>query len=363
MENLVTRRLAAYRGKTVLLTGHTGFKGAWLAWWLRQLGARVVGFSLPPSDERSLFGLLGLDREIEHRTGDIRDPGALASLVRDTQPDFILHLAAQALVRESYADPIGTLTTNVVGTALLLEAARSLVKPCAIVVVTSDKCYENREWIHGYRESEAMGGHDPYSMSKACAELVSASWRRSYFGGAASVRVATARAGNVIGGGDWARDRIMVDCVAALVRSEPIPVRNPSARRPWQHVLEPLRGYLELGALLSAPDGGRWAQAWNFGPEMASVRTVQELVAEAVRCWGAGGWLDARNPAAPHEAGLLALSIEKARFELGWHPTWSFEQAVRNTITWYRDWNAGRADARALCTEQITNYLAASTGA
>jgi CDP-glucose 4,6-dehydratase len=356
VENLVNSRLAIFRDKKVLLTGHTGFKGAWLALWLQKLGAGVTGFALPPATDPNLFDLLQLNRQLDSRIGDIRDASVVAKLVGETQPDFILHLAAQALVRESYGDPVGTLATNVIGTAHVLEAARQLEKKCAVVVVTSDKCYENREWIHGYRENEPLGGHDPYSMSKACAELVTASWRRSFFSKQNAIHIATARSGNVIGGGDWSRDRIMADCIASLACGEKIPVRNPNARRPWQHVLEPLRGYLELASLLYAEDGARFAQAWNFGPEASSVRTVRELVEMSIRAWGAGEWRDAGDPNAPHEAGLLSLSIEKARFEMGWRPAWNFEQAVENTVAWYRAWHDGGKDLRALCLGQIDAY-------
>ena len=364
MEMTLEALQAAYAGRTALVTGHTGFKGAWLCVWLRALGARVVGYSLPPPTEPSLFALARVGEDVEHHLGDVRDLAALRGLLKRVRPNYVFHLAAQPLVRASYVEPLDTLHTNVVGTANLLEALREVPGPCAVVVVTSDKCYENREWYHGYREADRLGGHDPYSMTKACAELVVAAWRRSFFEEGGVVRIASARAGNVIGGGDWREDRIIPDCVRALSQGQPVPVRNPNAVRPWQHVIEPLGGYLRLAARLSQSDGAAFCEAWNFGPPSHSFQTVRELVEEFLRCWGGGRWVEVRQADAPHEAGLLVLSIEKAAARLGWRPVWSFATAVAETAAWYRDWHTRRrADLRALCLEQIERYGAAAAAA
>jgi CDP-glucose 4,6-dehydratase len=347
----------AFGGRRVLVTGHTGFKGAWLALWLNRLGARVTGYSLPPPTTPSLFELANVRGTLaDHIAADVRDRQRLAEVVRSVRPDYVFHLAAQSLVRESYRDPWTTLETNAMGTASLLEAVRALDKPCAVVVVTSDKCYENREQVWGYRECDPMGGHDPYSMSKGCTELLVASWRRSFFQGEGAARVATARAGNVIGGGDWAKDRIVVDCIEALRRGVPIQVRYPQARRPWQHVLEPLSGYLTLGAALAGERGAGFAEAWNFGPDHTSVGTVRELVEDLLAEWGSGEWRDVSSATAPHEAGWLSLCCDKALYELGWRPVWSRRQAVQQTVKWCRAWVEGRTDLAALCGEQIAAY-------
>jgi CDP-glucose 4,6-dehydratase len=277
---------ATYAGKRVLLTGHTGFKGAWLTLWLHRLGAQVFGFALAP-EPQSLFESAGVGAHCEHRIGDVRTLAQVIAAVGESQPDFVFHLAAQALVRRSYDEPLLTLETNVNGTAHVLEALRGLKRPCAVVVVSSDKAYENREWVHGYREDDAMGGFDPYSMSKGATELVTASWRRSFFPPARlqshGVAVGSARAGNVIGGGDWAVDRIVPDCIRSLSQGRPVGVRSPAAVRPWQHVLEPLGGYLTLGAALASPQAAAYCEGWNFGPETASARPVSELAAALVK--------------------------------------------------------------------------------
>lgn len=342
-----------YRGKRVLLTGHTGFKGAWLAEWLLALGAEVTGFALPPPTTPSLFEQLGLAARLRHIEGDVRDLAAVRAAVAVAQPDFVFHLAAQPLVRLSYEQPTETFATNVLGTANVLEAVRLAAdtsRPCAVVAVTTDKCYENREWVHSYREEDPMGGYDPYSASKGAAELVIASYRRSYFlenaeSGKAEtwkVRLASARAGNVIGGGDWALDRIVPDCIRALMRGESIPVRNKIATRPWQHVLEPLSGYLWLGAALAQPTGSHfkfapsvYASAFNFGPELASNRTVSDLVQEVIKHFP-GRWEDRSDPNALHEAKLLNLAIDKAHHLLGWAPVWPFAETIGETVAWYR---------------------------
>jgi CDP-glucose 4,6-dehydratase len=361
----------AYAGKRVFLTGHTGFKGGWLALWLRELGAEVFGYALPPDPKPTLFDAADVGGACRGSAlADLRDLPRLEAELRAAKPDVVFHLAAQPLVRLSYEQPLETLTTNVVGTAHLLEAVRRVGRPCAVVVVTSDKCYENREWLYGYREDEAMGGHDVYSMSKGAAELVVASWRRSFFHpaklAAHGVAVATVRAGNVVGGGDWAKDRIVPDCVAALAAGRPIVVRNPKGVRPWQHVLEPLSGYLLVGARLMGAgpgaepaDRARFCEPWNFGPHVDDARTVREVVEAVIREWGSGAWEDRHDPAAPHEAGLLRLSIEKAQARLGWLPRWRFDETFRRTVGWYRAWHEGtRGDAlRALTVKQIHEYM------
>ena len=354
-----------FSGKRILLTGHTGFKGSWLAEWLLSLGAEVHGLSLPPAPG-ALFDQLGLAPRMEHRLGDVRDEAAVAACVRDVQPDFVFHLAAQALVRRSYADPLETFTTNVTGTAQVLAALRSLTKPCAVVIVTSDKCYANHEAGRLYREEDALGGRDPYSASKAAAELVTASWRDSFFsvdkiiaGLVPPVGISTARAGNVIGGGDWALDRIVPDSLRALAAQQPIRVRNPAAIRPWQHVLEPLGGYLRLAeeiyaALLgrSAARLGEVCGAFNFGPAPADHRTVRDLVGEILK-HAPGAWADAADASAPHEAKLLHLATDKARTVLGWAPRWGFETAVAHTIAWYQ---APATGAGAFTQRQIQAF-------
>jgi CDP-glucose 4,6-dehydratase len=344
-----------FAGKSVWLSGHTGFKGAWLAHWLLDLGAEVHGFALEPESEQSLFCQLGLDRRLQHGIADLRDLAAVKQSIDAAQPDFVFHLAAQALVRRSFEEPLATYQTNVAGTIHVLEALRELRKPCAAVFVTTDKCYENREWLYGYREEDPLGGHDPYSSSKAAAEIAIASWRRSFFAGH-PVRVASARAGNVIGGGDWAKDRIVPDCIRALQRGESIGVRNKTATRPWQHVLEPLSGYLWLATVLSNPsltpyDKSLFDSAFNFGPPLGSNRTVKDLVTEVLKHWP-GKWDDQSDPNAVHEATYLNLVIDKAHHLLGWRPVWDFERAVAMTVEWYR---AGQ-DWSALTTRQIQDY-------
>ncbi len=342
-----------WSGRRVLVTGHTGFKGAWLSLWLTRLGAEVIGLSLPPSTEPSLFELTGLDDRIDSRFGSIVDRSIVDEVMTETEPTVIMHLAAQALVRASYDDPAATFATNVVGTANLLDAARSLESLTAFVSVTSDKCYENQEWDWGYRESEAMGGHDPYSASKGCAELVTASMRRSFFEPAGSVGVATARAGNVIGGGDWAQDRLIPDIVRAFGAGEEVVIRRPDAVRPWQHVLEPLSGYLLLAQRLAAGDG---AEGWNFGPSEDDARPVAWIVDRMAQRWGAGAtWRVERD--GPHEATMLKLDCSKARNRLGWRPRLDLD----TTIDWLIDWYQGHLDGvdmADLTMRQIDAYAA-----
>lgn len=347
-----------YAGKRVLLTGHTGFKGSWMALWLAELGAEVFGLALDPPTTPSLFDLAGLARTVDHHIADIRDAQAVHDRVASVRPDIIFHMAAQSLVRESYRSPVDTLAVNVMGTAHVLEAARQLGRPCAVVIVTSDKCYDNREWVWGYRESDPLGGHDPYSMSKGAAELVTESWRASFFHAPDSmIRVASARAGNVIGGGDWAVDRIVTDSIAALGRGEPIRLRNPHATRPWQHVLEPLSGYLLLGQRLAEANGAAFAEAWNFGPLTDSIRPVSDLAGLLVEAWGSGQWESVATPDQPREAHSLALNCDKAHHLLAWRPSWTIEQAVDATVAWFKAWQAGE-DLRGITREQIARYEA-----
>ena len=328
----------SYSGKRVFLTGHTGFKGSWLAEWLLELGAEVHGYALDPQPHELLFGQLDLASRlaVDHRA-DLADLPCLTTAIRAADPDYVFHLAAQPLVRLSYEIPVETFATNVIGTAHVLEAVRNLDKPCTVLCVTTDKCYENREWLHSYREEDAMGGHDPYSASKGAAELVIASYRKSFFSthdgdSDASVLVASARAGNVVGGGDWAKDRIVPDCIRALRAGEKIKVRNKTATRPWQHVLEPLSGYLWLASQLRHFAG--LASAFNFGPALTSNRTVAALVQELLKHID-GDWLDASNPNALHEASKLNLAIDKAFHLLNWQPVWNFEETILQTATWY----------------------------
>lgn len=345
----------AYRGKRVLLTGHTGFKGSWLSQWLERLGAATTGLSIDIPTTPSLFELAGVADALDHRFGDVRDGESMARLVEEVRPDVVFHLAAQPLVRLSYAEPLATLATNVMGTANVLEAVRAAGRPCAVVVVTSDKCYDNDGRREGYRETDRMGGHDPYSMSKGAAELLVDSWRSSYFSEPGSpVRLASGRAGNVIGGGDWAADRIVTDCIAALGAGQPIGLRNPLATRPWQHVLEPLSGYLMLGERLLS--GAAVDEGWNFGPDPDNIRTVGELVEQLLAEWGSGGASERAEADAPKEAFALSLNIDKARERLGWRPVWDFERTVAETASWYKAWLAGGEAIRALCAGQIDRY-------
>lgn len=350
----------AFGGRTVLVTGHTGFKGSWLCEWLLALNARVTGLALEPPTRPSLFEQLDLSGRMEDRRGDIRDAAAVGAAFEASRPDYVFHLAAQPIVRRSYAEPALTWETNVMGTVQILEAIRRVDRPCVAVIVTTDKCYENREWVHAYREEDALGGHDPYSSSKAAIELAVQSWRRSFFPGSHSVRLASARAGNVIGGGDWAEDRIVPDAVRALAKDRPIPVRNPAATRPWQHVLEPLGGYLLLAARLACESPGvapheSLRGAFNFGPRPESNRTVRDVVEEILKHWP-GTWEDRSDPAAPHEAGLLNLAHEKAFHLLGWGPGWDFAETLRRTVSWYRDIARG-GNPVMLTLSQIHDYV------
>jgi len=355
-----------WNGRRVLLTGHTGFKGSWLALWLSELGARVSGVGLVPDSDPHLFEQLQLERRLQHHhLADIREPMGLVEIVEACQPQVVLHLAAQPLVRRSYRDPLGTWATNVQGSLHLLEALKPLKQPCAVVMVTTDKVYENKEWDYGYRENDRLGGHDPYSASKAAAEIAIASWRKSFCGEAGHqnphLAIATARAGNVIGGGDWAEDRIVPDAMRALARGEAIPVRNPQATRPWQHVLEPLGGYLRLAETLAAAGASNHARpnpfcgAFNFGPSLEANRPVRQLIEEALLHWP-GQWLDLSEQDAPHEAGRLHLQIDKAHHQLGWQPRWPFATTVQRTVAWYRQVAHIPEIAEACCLADLEAY-------
>jgi len=347
-----------YKGSRVLVTGHTGFKGSWLCEWLLLLGADVYGYALEPPTRTSLFRQLKLSKRIKsHAIDDIRDLQALKAAVRSAKPDFIFHLAAQPLVRYSYIHPVETFETNVMGTVNVLEAARCLKGKCSVVCITTDKCYENKESLRPYKEDDPMGGFDPYSCSKGCDELLISSYRRSFFGSPESpVWVASARAGNVIGGGDWAKDRIVPDCMRAIKNRKVIPVRNKVSTRPWQHVLEPIGGYLTLGAALASRTRfADYSSGFNFGPNPKDNRTVKELVEEILKTCN-GDWEDKSEPNAVHEAGLLNLDIRKARDILGWRPHWDFNEAVRNTVEWYTSVLDG-ADAIAITQNQILSFI------
>jgi len=345
-----------WRGRRILLTGHTGFKGSWLSLWLQKLGAVVAGYALPPSSSESLFELAQVGCHMESVYGDLRDRMHLQSVIDGFRPEIVFHLAAQPLVRKSYAEPVETFEVNVMGTVHLLEALRT--SPCArvLVSVTSDKCYENREWVWGYRENDPLGGYDPYSSSKACAEIVTAAYRRSFFEHRTSgqVAVASARAGNVIGGGDFSPDRIIPDAITAMRRREPLRVRNPDAIRPWQHVLEPLCGYLLLARRLWEHPG-EYAQSWNFGPEPDDIRSVAWIVQELSDCCGGRLEWQIDQAPQPHEARLLVLDSTKARMLLGWRPRWTVRQALQQVAAWQSSYDRGE-QMRNVSLRQIDAY-------
>lgn len=338
-----------WRNKRVLITGHTGFKGAWLSIWLQRLGSTVVGYALPAATKPSLFELARVADNMRSEAGDVRDLDRLSKVVVGFGPDIIFHMAAQSLVRPAYADPVETFGTNVTGTVNILEAARrSDVR--AVVNVTTDKCYENLEREEGYREDEPLGGHDPYSASKACSELITSSYRRSF-----SLGVATARAGNVIGGGDWAKDRLLPDMMRSFMAGKLVTIRNPKSTRPWQHVLEPLHGYLLLAERLYEMTP-QYAEAWNFGPDDGDARPVEWLADRVCDLWGPpANWSNAVNGDQLHEAGFLRLNCDKAKSRLGWQPRMNLEQALSWTVGWYKAYQRGE-DVRALTEKQIMNY-------
>lgn len=353
-----------WEGKKVFITGHTGFKGSWLCLWLNQLGANVTGYALQPPTNPCLFEEALVAEGITSVIGDIRNNSTLVHAMRRASPDIIFHMAAQPLVRRSYVDPVETYSTNVMGTVNLLEAVRHMSTVRAVVNVTTDKCYENKDWVWGYRENEPMGGLDPYSSSKGCSELVTVAYRNSYFNaskyGEHQVALATARAGNVIGGGDWAEDRLIPDILHAIESGQPVKIRNPHATRPWQHVLEPLSGYIALAENLYkyGPD---FAEAFNFGPAEEDAKSVQWIVEELTNKWGDGASWEKDSGSHPHEANYLKLDCSKARAKLGWAPRWSLNQALKAIVSWHKLYriHQTRQEMRDLCLKQISEYMTA----
>lgn len=349
----------SFKNKTVLVTGHTGFKGSWLCIWLRELGAQVIGYAFEPYTDKGNFVVTRLEEKITHIIGDVRDYHKLKKVFEEYQPEFVFHLAAQPIVRESYSNPKEAYDINVGGTVNVLECCRLTDSVKVIVNVTSDKCYENREWAWGYRENDPMGGFDPYSSSKGCSELVTASYRKSFFNPqdfeAHGKSLSSVRAGNVIGGGDWQKYRIIPDCMRALEGNKPIGVRNPTAIRPWQHVLEPLNGYLCLTEkMYEEPEN--YCSAWNFGPNHDSIVSVGEVVDKVVAHWGSGNWINLSKGIECHEAELLNLDISKAKLFLQWFPIWNMEKAVEKTVHWYKNYR--RKDPYAICVDQIEEFTA-----
>lgn len=349
-----------YRGKKVLVTGHTGFKGSWLSQWLLKLGAEVVGYSKDVPTTPSLFEVLDLESRLSHNVGDVRDLPALKTLVANEKPDFVFHLAAQAIVSTSYRDPVETISTNVVGTMNVLEALRDVCHKCVVVMITSDKCYENVEWLWGYKETDQLGGKDIYSGSKGAAELIIHSYQQSFYKQHEFVRIGTGRAGNVIGGGDWATDRIVVDTVTAWEKRQPVEIRCPEATRPWQHVLEPLSGYLRLGEDLWISDKSNH-EAFNFGPSTPDTHKVTELLTDMHDEWF-GGVDDANQPYTItanipfNEAGLLKLNCDKAKFFLNWSSSLTYSETVKMIVSWYKSYYQNAVDIKLLTNEQITFF-------
>jgi CDP-glucose 4,6-dehydratase len=360
-----------FSGRSVLVTGHTGFKGSWLSLWLHELGARVTGYALPPETTPALFKTARVeDLLVRHVVGDVRDRQAVAAAVRDAEPDIVLHLAARTVVREGYARPAEHFSVNVDGTTAILDAVRALERPCAVVVVTSDKCYLNDEGGRPFTENDRLGGHDPYSASKAAQELVTQCYRLSFFdpaaqaaGGRPILRLASGRAGNVIGGGDWTPYGLVADLARARARNGVTVLRSPASVRPWQHVLEPLSGYLTLAARLAGPDGGTVRSAYNFGPDLRDDASVEQLVSRLLAAWGpppdgslAAGWRSEPAADAAHEAGVLRLATDRARADLGWQPRWRLEETLQRTARWYRGVEQDPAAARDECLRDIEAY-------
>ncbi len=352
--NVIDRQF--WTGRRVFLTGHTGFKGAWLTLLLRRLGAHVTGFALPANSKDELFEAADVASAMsKHEIGDIRNLDPLLASLGAAEPEIVLHLAAQSLVRLSYDQPVMTYATNVMGTVHLLEAVRRCPSVRATVIVTSDKCYENLEWVWGYRENDRLGGHDPYSNSKGCAELVTSSYRKSFFPPHGSSHIASARAGNVIGGGDWAQDRLVPDAIRAFIAGRPLQLRNPDAIRPWQHVLDPIGGYLRLAQCLYQ-EGARYAEGWNFGPAASSEVPVSEVASRVARMWGKSAVWELEDGAHPHEAAYLKLDCSKAANRLKWEPAIEFEEAIALTTDWYRAFSNGQG-LRAVTEGQIESFL------
>ena len=351
-----------WNNKKVLITGHTGFKGSWLSLWLESVGTKLTGYSLAPPTSPSLFELARVADGMESVTGDVQDFEHLTNVLKSNQPEIIIHMAAQSLVRQSYLDPVETYSTNVMGTVNLLEAVRRVGGVKAVLVVTSDKCYENREWVWGYRESDAVGGFDPYSNSKGCAELVTSAYRQSFFNqkdNSQPVGLASVRAGNVIGGGDWAKDRLVPDIMRALMSDQTLVIRNPSAVRPWQHVLEPLSGYLLLAEKLYE-EGTKYSESWNLGPDDEDAKAVSWVVRRLINLWGSNREWHLSQADNPHEAHYLKLDCSKAKARLGWSPRWNIEKALQATVEWYKALQAG-SDMRAFVGEQIQSYQATAS--
>lgn len=349
-----------WEGKRVLVTGHSGFKGGWLCLWLGALGAEVIGLALDPPTETNLFTIAGIGENIRSFNADIRDFDRVSGIFEDVRPEIVFHMAAQSLVRESYSDPRETYSTNVMGTVNVLEASRITPTVRVVINVTSDKCYSNREWVWGYRENDPVGGHDPYSSSKGCAELVSAAYLSSFFSDSAEndanrVALASVRAGNVIGGGDWAKDRLIPDCIRSLSRGDSVLIRNPYAVRPWQHVLDPLSGYIQLAERLLESNPSSFCGPWNFGPDVGDHITAGDLAHKVCELWGDGAVILAEGTSGPHEAGLLRLDVTKARTRLGWRRRWDLDRALRETVAWYKAWHNGE-DMRAYTLAQIAAY-------
>lgn len=348
---------AFWKGKKVFLTGHTGFKGSWLSLWLQSMGAEVKGFALTPPTTPALFDEAKVGQGMQSEIGDVRDLQAVTRSMTGFNPDVLIHMAAQPLVRLSYREPVETYATNVMGSLHVLEAARQCPNLRAIVNVTTDKCYENREWEWGYREDEPMGGHDPYSNSKGCVELLTSAYRNSFFNTQQAAALASARAGNVIGGGDWAEDRLIPDILSAFEKGQPVTIRNPQATRPWQHVLEPLSGYLLLAEHLWN-HGQSFAQGWNFGPKDEDARPVDWILNHMVEAWGEGASWQLDEHPQPHEANFLKLDISKARARLHWSPSWDLETTLARIVHWHRAWLSGEG-MQGCCLEEINAYMAA----
>ncbi|MFA5065956.1 MAG: CDP-glucose 4,6-dehydratase [Dehalococcoidia bacterium] len=356
MESMVIRNLFnnVFEGKTVLVTGHTGFKGSWLSIWLRELGANVIGYALEPYTKNDIFVVAGVDKKIASNIGDIRDFDKLNGVFYKYRPEIVFHMAAQPLVRLSYEQPKLTYETNIGGTVNLLECCRAGDAVKVIINVTSDKCYENKEWVWGYRENDTLGGYDPYSSSKACSEIITTSYRDSFFN-AGNKFLSSVRAGNVIGGGDWRENRLVPDCIRALKKGEPVGIRSPRSVRPWQHLFEPLNGYLLLASRMYE-DGEKYSGAWNFGPYHGSIITVEELAKKLIGYWGSGRCKDLSTQSSnePHEASLLTLDIAKATNSLNWAPVLNISEAIKYTVNWYK---ASHADYD-FCAGQINDYVA-----
>jgi len=343
-----------WKDRRVFITGHTGFKGSWLCMWLHELGAKVKGYSLEPPTSPSLFEEACITQLVESELGDIRDLKKLTQSIHDFQPEFLIHMAAQPLVRYSYDAPIETYAVNVLGTAHVLEAAKICKSIKSVVSVTTDKCYENKEWVWSYRENEPMGGHDPYSSSKGCAELVTASYRKSYYEDR-HIGLASARAGNVIGGGDWAIDRLIPDILRAFEKDQPVVIRSPNAIRPWQHVLEPLSGYLTLAQALYQ-DPKNYAEGWNFGPNEDDAKPVSWILDHMVGSWPRSSWQIDQSAENPHEANYLKLDISKAKSKLGWRPVWSLSETLSYVVSWHKNWLSG-TDMQKASIDEISKYM------